>query len=175
MSNRKTAIQTTSIVLLSILATANIPARAISPDDAPSLTTKSSHIAQNNPKTADDFYAMGIFKEIQQDYQGALADYDKAIELNPKYDAIYISRADLKKKHFKDYQGALADLNKAVEFVPDFAAGYLNRAVLKIDPFKDIQGAIGDLRQAAKLARAQNRTTLLEKTLAILQALKVSE
>jgi tetratricopeptide (TPR) repeat protein len=133
MSNRKTAIQTTSIVLLSILATANIPARAISPDDAPSLTTKSSHIAQNNPKTADDFYAMGIFKEIQQDYQGALADYDKAIELNPKYDAIYISRADLKKKHFKDYQGALADLNKAVEFVPDFAAGYLNRAVLKID------------------------------------------
>ena len=36
-------------------------------------------------QTVEDYYNSGLDKYDQQDYKGSIADYNKAIELNPNY------------------------------------------------------------------------------------------
>ena len=47
----------------------------------------------------------------QGDYQGAIDDCSKAIELDPKDPQTFIERAELK-IFLKDYQGAIHDYSK---------------------------------------------------------------
>ena len=66
------------------------------------------------------------------DYQGAIADYDRALELNPQFAQAYYNRGNAKRT-LKDYQGAIADYDKAIELNPRFAQAYYNRGVAKSD------------------------------------------
>ena len=68
---------------------------------------------------------LGFAKNELLDYQGAIADYNKAIELNPTDLNCYYNRA-LVKEDVKDYQGAIIDYNKIIDlddihdfFIPD--------------------------------------------------------
>jgi tetratricopeptide (TPR) repeat protein len=122
MSNQNFVFQASSIALLAILAAGNIPARAIAPTTNQKVQT-SNDIAQN--QTAIQFNQAGGAKYQAGDYQGALADYNKAIELDPKLAMGYNNRAFLKNNRLKDYQGALADYNKAIELDPKYAAAYI--------------------------------------------------
>ena len=65
-------------------------------------------------QTAEDYNNRGSAKGNLQDYKGAIADYTKAIELNPNYAYAYYNRG-LAKVNLKDYKGAIADFNKAIE------------------------------------------------------------
>jgi len=56
----------------------------------------------------------GIVNAAKQDYDRAIADFSKAIELNPKYVAAYNDRAAVYTSK-GDYQRAVADVTKAVE------------------------------------------------------------
>ena len=40
-------------------------------------------------QSADDFYNRGLAKQRSEDYQGAIADYTKAIEIDPQYARSY--------------------------------------------------------------------------------------
>ncbi|MCY7347134.1 MAG: tetratricopeptide repeat protein [Pyrinomonadaceae bacterium] len=68
----------------------------------------------------------------------AEADFDKVIELNPKFFGGYVARANLlKDKKYRDYSEAvfgynraIADYSKAIELYPAFADAYRNRANL---------------------------------------------
>jgi len=51
----------------------------------------------------------------------ALADYDRAIELNPKFVEAYSNRA-LVKYALNDDKGALADFDRAIELNPKAAS-----------------------------------------------------
>ena len=63
------------------------------------------------------------------DLDGALSDYDKAISLNPDYDAtVYYNRGSLK-YNLGDLDGALSDYDKAISLNPDYAEAYNNRAL----------------------------------------------
>ena len=69
-------------------------------------------------QTAETYYNRGNSKINLQDYRGAIADYSKAIELNPNYNNAYHNRGGAK-GNLQDYRGAIADLSKAIELNPN--------------------------------------------------------
>lgn len=82
----------------------------------------------------------------KQQYDHAIADYNKAIELNPKYATAYYNRAvaHAKKKNFKR---ALADFSKAIELNPQYTAAQEGR-----------RQVLDELRRAEQPAHAAKKT-----------------
>ena len=81
----------------------------------------------------------------------ALADYNKAIELNRNYADAYNNRGNLYYLQQK-YDLALADYNKAIDINPNYANAYNNRGNLYYDQQKyDL--ALADYNKAIELNR----------------------
>ena len=83
------------------------------------------------------------------DLEGALQDYNKAIELNPNYAEVFNNRGILK-KGMNDLEGALQDYNKAIELNPNYAEVFNNRGILK-KGMNDLEGALQDYNKAIEL------------------------
>jgi len=83
--------------------------------------------------------------------QRAIADFSRAIELNPKSVPAYVNRGTAKQNE-GDLDGAIADFNQAIELDPRIALAYNNRGNAK-QAKGDLDGAIADFNQAIELAR----------------------
>ena len=70
-------------------------------------------------EAAEKYFKLGEQKYNKKDYQGAIADYDKAIELNPKEARAYYNRGVVKDE-LKQYKEAIADYDKAIELNPKY-------------------------------------------------------
>ena len=95
------------------------------------------------------YYNIGVYKAKLKDYNGAISDYNKAIELNPNYTKAYYNRG-ISKSKLKDHYGAISDFNKAIELNPNYTKAYYNRGWSK-DELKDEYGAISDYTKAIEL------------------------
>ncbi|WP_310485539.1 tetratricopeptide repeat-containing serine protease family protein [Chamaesiphon sp. VAR_48_metabat_403] len=115
------------------------------------LVAKVAPIPQNTTLNADDYFALAVQKYRKRDIQGALADYNQAIAINPKYASAYNNRGDLKRYKLNDVQGALIDYNQAIALNPKYASAYNNRGDLKYEDLNDVQGAMTDYNQAIAL------------------------
>ena len=82
-------------------------------------------------------------------YDDAIADYDRAIALNPNDAAAYDSRG-VAKTHKGDYDGAIADSSRAIALDPNDAAAYYNRGIVKAHK-GDYDGTIADCSRAIAL------------------------
>ena len=100
--------------------------------------------------TAIDYLARGSQNRKSGNIEAALADFSKAIELDPHYAVAYNSRAAAKRAE-GDLDGALADFTKAVELNPQYAVAYSNRGVAKLAA-SDFNGAIADYTKAIQWA-----------------------
>lgn len=82
-------------------------------------------------ETEFDFYAgRASDKMIEDDLEGAVEDYTKALEIHPDnecYNNLGVVKYDL-----EDYQGALEAYNKGLEIVPDDYVILYNRAQTKV-------------------------------------------
>ena len=78
--------------------------------------------------TSNDYFDRAYSKSDVKDYYGAIADYTKAIELDPNNANAYYNRG-LSKLNLKNYYGAIADNTKAIELDPNNADAYFNRAI----------------------------------------------
>lgn len=65
-------------------------------------------------QSANDFLLSANAKFNSEDYNGALLDFNKAVELNP-YDASAFFNRGLTKKTLGDFEGAIWDYDKALE------------------------------------------------------------
>ena len=81
--------------------------------------------------------------------QGSLAEFTKAIKLDPKSAKAYAGRGALKYA-MGDSKGALADLTKAIELDPKSVTAYSGRASAKFAS-GDIPGATADFISVARL------------------------
>ncbi|UXE60568.1 MAG: tetratricopeptide repeat protein [Woronichinia naegeliana WA131] len=99
--------------------------------------------------TAKEWFNLGYNKGQSGDYQGAIADYNQAIQIKPDYAEAYLNRGSAK-SNLGDKQGAIADYNQAIQIKPDYAEAYLNRGSAKSN-LGDKQGAIADYNQAIQI------------------------
>ena len=78
------------------------------------LALGSTMITANANPLADNLFSSGVDNHIQGNYQGAIADYTRAIEINPQNVDAYYNRG-LAEDDSGDYEGAIADYTKAIE------------------------------------------------------------
>jgi tetratricopeptide (TPR) repeat protein len=114
---------------------------------------RTSLIAQNNSQVvkAQKYSKLALQKVLTRDFKGALADLDRAIQIDPNYAKAYNSRGTVKMLGFKDYQGAALDINRALQIDPKLSAAYTNRGTLKAMESQDYQGALVEFNRAIQI------------------------
>ena len=94
---------------------------------------------------------LGNLKLRNADYDGAIADFNRAIALEPSNSGYYLIRANTKERK-RDYAGAIADYTRAIEFArEDKDVIYIVRAEAK-EQTGDLDGAISDYTQAIEIS-----------------------
>ena len=83
----------------------------------------------NGCKKSKDFYNQGVAHSKKGETDLAISDYNKALEINPKYDGAYINHG-VAYGQKGEYDQAISDCNKALEINPDFAEAYHNRGII---------------------------------------------
>ena len=120
-----------------------------------SWETDEKQTAQSPPAPAasdasdGDLVNRGIEKAKNGDLDGAMADFNRAIELNPKDDAPYYNRAQARRMK-NDTAGAIADYTRAIELGSTNPAAYNNRGNARAEN-NDKDGAIADYTRATEL------------------------
>jgi tetratricopeptide (TPR) repeat protein len=112
-------------------------------------TAKGQFNSEANVQNAITYNDLGLAKEKKGDLDGAMADYNQAIQLNPKYSAAYDNRGNVKRKK-GDVNPANADFNRAVKLNPKYSAAYDNLGSVKLAK-GDLDGALAYFNQAIKL------------------------
>ena len=92
-------------------------------------------IDENN---ADAFKSRGDIKECIGDYQGAITDHNRALEINPNYVRAYVSRG-IAKSGLGDLEGTADDFNKAMMIDPE---------ILFLISFEDLRGLMQTIEMA---------------------------
>lgn len=100
-------------------------------------------------RDARERFDLGMRELKKSDLRGALADFDKSIELNPDIAAAYSVRGDIKEQ-LGDSNGALADFNQAIKLDHKQAIAYYGLGVLKRKA-GDWDGANTDFKKAIEL------------------------
>ncbi len=98
---------------------------------------------------AEDFFNSAQAKSAKGDLDGAIADYSRCIELDPKNASVYFNRGNAKGAK-GDLDGAIADYNRTLELDPKNVYAYNNRGLAKDDK-GDYDGAIADCNRAIEL------------------------
>jgi tetratricopeptide (TPR) repeat protein len=121
---RSTIAQTTT----SVPSPTNLPTTT-----APAPSVSASAASEDpNIKEAQNYIQRARDRSKRQDLDGALADLNRALELDPKNSSAYNDRGVVKKyKH--DPDAAAADYNKALELNPKNATALNNLGVIKFD------------------------------------------
>ena len=101
------------------------------------------------PTTAAGYKASAQAKSDKGDFNGAIADYTKAIALGATDPATYYARGSAEEAK-GDLDGAIADYSQVIALDPHNADAYNDRGFAK-ESKGDLDGAAADLNQAAKL------------------------
>jgi tetratricopeptide (TPR) repeat protein len=83
------------------------------------------------------------------DYEGAVSEFTKAVELHPGFPSSYDSRG-IVRRYMGDWDGAMADHTIALDLNPKGWSAYNNRGNLKT-VMGDWEGAVNDYTKAAEL------------------------
>jgi lipoprotein NlpI len=99
--------------------------------------------------TADEYSTQGITKFDQADYDGAIADYNRALALEPN-DADVHFNLGLARNGKQDYAGAIAEFDQVLALNPGDAEACLSRGSAKFFQ-ENYDGAIADYDHAIAL------------------------
>jgi tetratricopeptide (TPR) repeat protein len=138
-------------------ATANAGTGDPESDDAPKDPPSSEHPAagaSDEHVDADTLARRGEAYASRRDFEHALADLSKAVELRPDEPEYLYQRALI---YRQNGQGNLAsaDLDKALKLNPNFLQAYLPRSEIRLHE-KDLDGALADLDAIDRLAPKQS-------------------
>lgn len=79
--------------------------------------------------SVESFIKLGLQQHANQNYEGAILEYNKALDLDSLNKAVYVCRGN---SYFelKNYSKSLADVSKVLQLDPNFAIGYNNRGLI---------------------------------------------
>jgi len=101
------------------------------------------------PDSANAWCLLGLARDWAGEFEQALSDYAKAIEIKPDYAAAYCNRGNVYARK-GEIKRALSDYSKAIEIKPDFAAAYCNRGVAYADE-GELERALSDFNKAIEI------------------------
>lgn len=92
----------------------------------------------------------GIVRMRAERYEDAIADYDRALALEPELGAAYLNRGAAL-IFMEEYEQAVASLDRAIDLeTQDLHAAYYNRAIAR-ERSGDVEGAYFDFARAGDL------------------------
>ena len=97
----------------------------------------------------DLFYNKAIADFNLKDYLNSIADYSKALEIDPKFAMAYVNRGEAR-GFLKDYYCVIDDCTKAIEINSKLAEAYFVRGYAKIELEQEDEGCL-DLSKAGEL------------------------
>lgn len=107
-------------------------------------------------RSSKEYVRRGLTRFGKGDLAGALADYSRAIELDPQMAEAFINRGKARKIR-GDLDGAIEDYERALAIDPhlafnnrDIPQAYTNRGYIRSGRF-DLSGAIADFNKAIQL------------------------
>jgi tetratricopeptide (TPR) repeat protein len=110
-------------------------------------------------QTSEEHLQNGIIKHKQQDFKGAIKDYDKSIKEDKVNKDAYFNRGTCELA-LKNLKSAMADFNKTIELDPKFATAYYSRASVLVSQEKYTE-ALPDLDKTIELdPKTPNALTL---------------
>ncbi len=98
---------------------------------------------------AKSYYGLGKEKLDAKNYAGAVADFDKAIELNPRYARAYYERGRAQ-AYLGDYDSAIDSCTRAIRVDPKDADPYYTRGSIKAQLGEYTEATV-DLNKAIEL------------------------
>ncbi len=132
--------------LAAYMLTAEVAAKSKSPDDAVAAYTRVVNTFPTNPLVYNN---RGMYLQSLGRTQEALADFDKAIQLDAKFLPSYINRG-FTLQEAGNPEAAEAALNQALELDPKLVGALGLRATARLDQHK-VQGALEDYRQVVQM------------------------
>jgi tetratricopeptide (TPR) repeat protein len=100
-------------------------------------------------QTSQEYLQNGITKHKQQDYKGAIKDYDKSIKEDKSNKDAYYNRGTCELA-LKDFKSAMTDFNKTIELDRKFVKAYYSRASVFVSQEK-YSDALPDLDKTIEL------------------------
>ena len=86
-------------------------------------STQQTNEFVNKPRTAQEFYNRGINKSQRKNFQKAIEDYSKAIELDANFIDAYLKRCEMRYK-LGDNKGVLEDCSQVLRIDPGMAKAH---------------------------------------------------
>lgn len=116
--------------------------------NAASASTKENYLSTTtDPVTlAKELGIRGFLKADRGDHRGAIADFTRALELDPSNTDLYYNRG-ISRAAIGDHSGAIADFTQTIRRDPRSADAYFNRGLVYTIT-QNRQAAIADFTQA---------------------------
>lgn len=118
--------------------------------DADSARITFDQLLADFPGFENGYVGRARLRLEHKDTVGAIADIDKALEINKNLANGYLLRADIAINGRKDYQAGVKDMDEAIRLLPREAGLYINRAFLRYN-LDDYDGAMADYDYAIQL------------------------
>ncbi|WP_337884006.1 tetratricopeptide repeat-containing serine protease family protein [Fischerella thermalis] len=132
-----------------LAARKNSPSTNTPQKPATNVATSRTTPVTSRKITAEGLISSGGAKAKRGDYQGAISDYNQALQLSPNNSDAFYQRGVANHKQ-KNYQAALEDFNQVIRLSPKNAFAYAFRGHLRLQ-LGDFKGANADGNQAIRL------------------------
>lgn len=81
-------------------------------------------------QTKKDYFWSGVKKYNLKDFSGAVAEFNKALEIDLKREDAWYYRG-LTRYELHDNNGAMTDFNRTLEIYPEYMEAYCGRGLVK--------------------------------------------
>ncbi len=118
-------------------------------EETVSVEPEETRLTEIQQEAAEVLNGEGLKKYKNQNFSGAIEDYNKAIKINPDYAEAYKNRGNAR-SDLGDKQAAIEDYNQVIRINPKDADAYNRRGVDR-RALGDNQGAIEDYSKAIEI------------------------